>query len=214
MKSKKGIGLIFLIIFIVLILVIGGSFIFIVTKKDNHSLVNENNIQGGKIEQINDKNTKQNSTLNENNISNTSNELKKVDTKDYTTITYGKYDSFDKKEMPVGSKIAAYPLDITEVLSKKSVAIEYGNLYEDEWVLFTGYVHYQKEGFFAISPSNSEDVEKYVGTIIAEDKNIRLDYNWNIKDGDYITIVGLCKGTYRPTTKEYYVVLNDVFIVE
>ena len=155
-------------------------------------------------------NTKQNADLN----NNTSNELQKVDKKDYTTVTYGKYDSYDKNEMPAGSKISAYPLDIADVLSKKSIAIKYGGLYTNEWVVVTGYVHYQKEGFFVISTSNSENIEKYVGTIIAEDKNIKTDYKWNIKDGDYITIAGLCKGTGRPSTEEYYLVLNDVFIVE
>lgn len=146
--------------------------------------------------------------------SNTSNKLEKVEQRDYTTITCRKYDIFDENEMPIGSKITAYPLDITEVLSGKMVAREYGMLYEGEWVTVSGYVHYQKDGFFVLSPSNNEDVEKYVGTIVVEDKNINLDCNWNIKDGDYITVAGLYRGTYLPTSQEYYVVIKEVFIVE
>lgn len=211
MKSKRGI----LLVIILILLLIGGITVFMLTKKDNNSSNNEENIQETKTGQTNSESEKQNVNLNEtNNSSNTSEQLKKVDSKDYTTVTYGKYGSYDKTEMPVGSTIKAYPLSIEEILSKKIEAIKYGELYKGEWIVVTGYVHYQKEGFFVIAPSNSEDVKKYVGTIVAEDKNIKADYNWNIKDGDYITIAGLCKGTYNPSSNEYYIVMNDVFVVK
>lgn len=197
MKSKIG-------LIIVLILIIGGVTISIFTKNDNNLL---NDVQESKTEQ------KDNEDINQDSNLNNSNELKKVEQKDYTTLTYGK-DSYDKTETPIGSKIKAYPLDIAEVLSEESVAIKYGDLYKGEWIVVTGYVHYQKRGFFVISPSNNQNIEKYIGTVVAEDENIRTDYNWNIKDGDYITIAGFCQGTYRPGIQEYYMVMNDVFIVE
>lgn len=145
---------------------------------------------------------------------NNENSLSKIDLKEYTTVTYGKYGEWDKSVMEKGSKIDAYPLDIKTVFEDKNVTTEYDTKYSKEWVSFSGYVHYYKEGFFVLSDSSATEISKYQNTIVCEDKNIQTQYGWNITDGEYITIVGLFKGYYHPNFSEDYFVLNDVFIVK
>ena len=145
--------------------------------------------------------------------SSSSDEVKKVDPKEYTTKTDGKY-SYDDKEMPIGSKITAYPLDIEELFTNRTYLFDSDGLYEGDWVSFTGYVHFYKDGYFNLSWSNSGDVEESIDVVLVEDKNISADNGWNIKDGDKITIVGYFKGVYLPWGDECYIVLNDAFIVE
>ena len=209
MKNKKNILVISIII--VTLLVIGLISYMINSKKSN--INEEKNIN--KTNNINEIiKTNQNNVVTENSVNekNTT-KLTKVEQEDYTTLTLGKLKQSDKDETPIGSKIKAYPLNIEEVLPNKAVAMDYRDLYEKQMVALKGYVHHLKDGYFVLSSKNMENIDENQGNVIVEDKYIKKDYNWDIKDGDFIEIVGWFRGTHIGNN-EYWMVLNNVFKVK
>jgi len=198
---KKKYFIVVVIVLIVVIMLITAIWVIGWRKKEintnNNVSMNNDNIQ----------------TEIQNNVQQNTNKksLPKIELKEYVTVTYGKYGDRDKNIMEKGTKMEAYPLDIKTVLEYE-YSEEYSKEYRGKLVSFSGYVNYYKDGFFVITETSSETA-KYQNTIIIEDKNIISEYGWNIADGEYVTVAGLCKGFYQPKGERYFV-LNDVFIVK